>query len=482
VIKKSFPVLTRKKLEQLQDLMLSVPNIRIHMPIQLNGVSPTFSEQFNNKVQDRTARVGIIGLGYVGLPLALLFSDQKFAVTGFDIDARKVTALEKGESYIHRILPTEIQAARTHGFSATADFKWLREMDAIIICVPTPLNEYHEPDMSYITGTAESIAPHLRQGHVVILESTTYPGTTEEVLVPILEKGNLSGLKASRNSRPGDFFVTFSPEREDPGNQTVARRDIPKVIGGLDQQAAEAAAALYGSIFSRVVPVSTPAAAEMTKLLENIYRCVNIALVNELKMLCLRMGVDIWEVIAAASTKPFGFQAFYPGPGLGGHCIPVDPFYLSWKAKEFDFHTRFIELAGEINLAMPYHVVSAAAQALNDRRKALNGSKVLILGLAYKKDIDDLRESPSLTIIELLQKQGAEVSYNDPFLPFVGRGRKYDLQMKSVSLDNLGQYDCVLIVTDHSAYDYTRLVREAQLVVDTRNATKGIQSPNIVRC
>jgi UDP-N-acetyl-D-glucosamine dehydrogenase len=355
-------------------------------------------------------------------------------------------------------------------------------MDAIIICVPTPLNEYHEPDMSYITGTAESIAPHLRDGHVVILESTTYPGTTEEVLVPILEKGNPSGLKASRNSRPGGFFVTFSPEREDPGNQTVARRDIPKVIGGLDQQAAEAAAALYGAIFNRVIPVSTPAAAEMTKLLENIYRCVNIALVNELKMLCLRMGVDIWEVIAAASTKPFGFQAFYPGPGLGGHCIPVDPFYLSWKAKEFDFHTRFIELAGEINLAMPYHVVSAVAQALNDRRKALNGSKVLILGLAYKKDIDDLRESPSLTIIELLQKQGAEVSYNDPFLPFVGRGRKYDLQMKSVSLDNLGQYDCVLIVTDHSAYDYQRLVSEAQLVVDTRNATKGIQSPNIVRC
>ena len=482
MIKKSFPVLTRKKLEQPQDLMLSVPNIRIHMPSQLNGVSPTFSEQFNNKVQNRTARVGIIGLGYVGLPLALLFSDQKFAVTGFDIDARKVTALEKGESYIHRILPAEIQAARTHGFSATADFKWLREMDAIIICVPTPLNEYHEPDMSYITGTAESIAPHLRAGHVVILESTTYPGTTEEVLVPILEKGNPSGLKASRNSRPGDFFVTFSPEREDPGNQTVARRDIPKVIGGLDQQAAEAAASLYGAIFSRVVPVSTPAAAEMTKLLENIYRCVNIALVNELKMLCLRMGVDIWEVIAAASTKPFGFQAFYPGPGLGGHCIPVDPFYLSWKAKEFDFHTRFIELAGEINLSMPYHVVSAAAQALNDRRKALNGSKVLILGLAYKKDIDDLRESPSLTIIELLQKQGAEVSYNDPYLPFVGRGRKYDLHMKSVSLDNLGQYDCVLIVTDHSAYDYARLVREAQLVVDTRNATKGIQSPNIVRC
>ena len=461
---------------------MSFANIKIHMPIQLNAVSPTFSEQFNDRVQNRIALVGIIGLGYVGLPLALLFSDQKFAVTGFDIDARKVTAIEEGGSYIQRILPAEIQAARTHGFSATADFRRLRDMDAIIICVPTPLNEYHEPDMSYITGTAESIAPHLRDGHLVILESTTYPGTTEEVLVPILEKGNPSGLKASRKHHPGDFFVTFSPEREDPGNQTVKRRDIPKVIGGLDQQAAEAAASLYGAIFNRVVPVSTPAAAEMTKLLENIYRCVNIALVNELKMLCLRMGVDIWEVIAAASTKPFGFQAFYPGPGLGGHCIPVDPFYLSWKAKEFDFHTRFIELAGEINLAMPYHVVSAAAQALNDRRKALNGSKVLVLGLAYKKDIDDLRESPSLTIIELLQKQGAEVSYNDPYLPFVGRGRKYDLQMKSVGLENLGQYDCVLIVTDHSAYDYNRLVREAQLVVDTRNATKGIQSPNIVRC
>jgi len=452
------------------------------MPSQVNAASATFSEQFRSKVQNRTARVGIIGLGYVGLPLALLFSDQKFAVTGFDIDARKVSTLSEGGSYIQRILPAEIQAARGHGFSATADFAHLRDMDAIIICVPTPLNEYHEPDMSYITGTAESIAPNLRAGHLVILESTTYPGTTEEVLVPILEKGNSGGLKATRKQKPGDFFVTFSPEREDPGNQTVARRDIPKVVGGLDPQAADAAAALYNSIFNRVVPVSTPAAAEMTKLLENIYRCVNIALVNELKMLCLRMGVDIWEVIAAASTKPFGFQPFYPGPGLGGHCIPVDPFYLSWKAKEFDFHTRFIELAGEINLLMPYHVLTSAAEALNERKKSLNGSKVLILGVAYKKDIDDLRESPSLTIIELLQKQGAEVSYNDPYLPFVGRGRKYDLQMKSVGLDNLAQYDCILIVTDHSDYDYKRIVREAQLVVDTRNATKGIQSPNIVRC
>jgi UDP-N-acetyl-D-glucosamine dehydrogenase len=287
------------------------------MTVQLNAVSPTFSEQFDNRVQNRTARVGIIGLGYVGLPLALLFSDQKFAVTGFDIDARKVTALEEGGSYIQRILPAEIQAARTHGFSATADFKRLRDMDAIIICVPTPLNEYHEPDMSYITGTAESIAPHLRDGHLVILESTTYPGTTEEVLVPILEKGNPSKLKASRNHHPGDFFVTFSPEREDPGNQTVARRDIPKVVGGLDQQAAEAAASLYGAIFNRVVPVSTPAAAEMTKLLENIYRCVNIALVNELKMLCLRMGVDIWEVNRRGFHEALWIPGILSGTGAG---------------------------------------------------------------------------------------------------------------------------------------------------------------------
>ncbi len=317
-----------------------------------------------------------------------------------------------------------------------------------------------------------------------MLESTTYPGTTEEVMVPILEKGNQSGLKAARNgaSTGQEFYVAFSPEREDPGNQTVARRDIPKVVGGLDTQASDLAAALYGAIFNRVVPVSSPAAAEMTKLLENIYRCVNIALVNELKMLSLRMGLDIWEVIAAASTKPFGFHPFYPGPGLGGHCIPVDPFYLSWKAKEFDFRTRFIELAGEININMPYHVIAAVASALNQQKKALNGSTVLVLGVAYKKDIDDLRESPALTIIELLQKEGAQVSYNDPYFPKVGRGRKYDLQMTCAPLDNLGQYDCVLIVTDHSDYDYQRIVKEAKLVVDTRNATKGIQSEKIVRC
>jgi UDP-N-acetyl-D-glucosamine dehydrogenase len=448
------------------------------------SVSATRFSELKSKIEQRQAKVAIIGLGYVGLPLALLYSERNFPVTGFDIDQRKVSALNSGGSYIFRITAPEIQQARKQGFSATADYSQLEGMDAIIICVPTPLNEYHEPDLSYITGTAGSIAPHLQPGQLVILESTTYPGTTEEVLIPILEKGNKQGLKASRGAETNgkSFFVAFSPEREDPGNQTVARRDIPKVIGGLDEQASELASGLYGAIFNRTVRVSSPAAAEMTKLLENIYRCVNIALVNELKLLSLRMGLDIWEVIEAAATKPFGFHPFYPGPGLGGHCIPVDPFYLSWKAKEWDFRTRFIELAGEINTNMPYHVLESVVRALNQQRKALNGSKVLVLGVAYKKDIDDLRESPALTIIELLQKEGAKVSYNDPYFPEVGRGRKYDLQMKCAPLENLGQYDCVLIVTDHSDYDYQRIVRESELVVDTRNATRGISSAKIVRC
>ena len=441
-------------------------------------------DQLKTKIQQREARVAIIGLGYVGLPLALLYSEQKFRVTGFDIDARKVDTLAKGGSYIFRIATEEIQAAKTNGFSATSDYARLSEMDAIIICVPTPLDEYHEPDLSFITDTTHSIAPHLRAGQLVVLESTTYPGTTEEVMVPILEKENKAGLKAARNQAlaGNEFFVAFSPEREDPGNTTVARRDIPKVVGGLNAQASELAAALYGSIFNRTIPVSSPAAAEMTKLLENIYRCVNIALVNELKLLSLRMGIDIWEVIDAASTKPFGFHPFYPGPGLGGHCIPVDPFYLSWKAKEWDFRTRFIELAGEINTNMPYHVLASVSGALNTQKKSVNGAHVLVLGVAYKKDIDDLRESPSLTIIELLQKDGAQVSYHDPYFPFIGKGRKYNLQMNCADLHNLGQYDCVVIVTDHSDYDYRRIVQEAQLVVDTRNATRGIQSPKIVRC
>src|SRR6202158_392666 len=448
-------------------------------------VAPTDSvSELKTKIELRHETVAIIGLGYVGLPLALLYTEQKIRVTGFDIDQRKVTTLSQGGSYIVRILPSEIQQARSKGFEATSDYARLTDMDAIIICVPTPLNEYHEPDLSYITDTSKSVAPHLRAGQLVVLESTTYPGTTEEVMIPILEQGNKHGLKASRG-RPAngkEIYVAFSPEREDPGNTTVARRDIPKVVGGLDAAASELAAALYGAIFNRVIPVSSPAAAEMTKLLENIYRCVNIALVNELKLLSLRMGLDIWEVIEAASTKPFGFQPFYPGPGLGGHCIPVDPYYLSWKAKAWDFQTRFIELAGEINSAMPYHVVSSVSRALNQQGKALKGAKVLVLGVAYKKDIDDLRESPALTIIELLQKDGAEVSYNDPYFPFIGKGRKYDLQMKCVPVENVDKYDCVLIVTDHSDYDYGWIAQHASLVVDTRNATRGIQGDNIVRC
>src|SRR3954468_6876595 len=434
-------------------------------------VTATHVSELKSKIEQRQARVAVIGLGYVGLPLALLYSEQGFPVTGFDIDQRKISTLASGGSYIFRIPAPEIQKARSQGFSATSDYTELEQMDAIIICVPTPLNEYHEPDLSYITGTAEALAPHLQPGQLVVLESTTYPGTTEEVLIPILEKGNRHGLKAARKGEPDEntFFVAFSPEREDPGNETIARCDIPKVIGGMEPKASELAAAMYGAIFNRTVPVSSPAVAEMTKLLENIYRCVNIALVNELKLLCLRMGINIWEVIEAASTKPFGFHPFYPGPGLGGHCIPVDPFYLSWKAKEFDFQTRFIELAGEINSNMPYHVVSSVASALNKHKKAINGSKVLVLGLAYKKDVDDLRESPSLTIIEELQKVGAEVSYNDPYFPTVGRGRKYNLNMTSTPIEKVKDFDCVLIVTNHSTYDYQKIVNEANLVVDSRN-------------
>ena len=438
--------------------------------------------EIKNKIESRQARIGIVGMGYVGLPLALLFSGEKFRVTGFDIAADKVKTLNEGGSYIVRILPEMIREAQKAGFHATADYSEIAAMDAVIICVPTPLDEYHEPDLSYVTGTIKAIAPHIHDGQLIVLESTTYPGTTEELVVPLLEAGNSHGLKAARGDENRGVHVAFSPEREDPGNDTVARRDIPKVVGGCGAVAAELAAALYGSIFRRVVPVSSPAVAEMTKLLENIYRCVNIALVNELKQLCMRMGIDIHEVIDAAKTKPFGFQAFYPGPGLGGHCIPIDPFYLSWKAREFDFRTRFIELAGEINVNMPRFVIEQLADGLNRSRKSINGSKVLVLGLAYKRDIDDLRESPSLTIIELLREKGATVAYNDPYFPTVGHGRHYALNMTNTPLENLGQYDAVLIVTDHSTYDYKKIVDEAQLVVDSRNATKGIDSPKIVRC
>jgi len=426
--------------------------------------------------------VGIVGMGYVGLPLALLFSGERFHVTGFDIAPDKVAALNAGNSYIVRILPAMIQQAQRSGFRATADYSEIAQMDAVIICVPTPLNEYHEPDLSFVTGTVEAIAPHLHDGQLIVLESTTYPGTTDELVVPLLEKGNPLGLKVARTLEQSGIHVAFSPEREDPGNETVSRHDIPKVVGGCGPAAAELAATLYGTIFRRVVRVSSPAVAEMTKLLENIYRCVNIAMVNELKQLCMRMGIDIHEVIDAARTKPFGFQAFYPGPGLGGHCIPIDPFYLSWKAKQFDFRTRFIELAGEVNTNMPYFVIEQVASALNQHSKSIKGSNVLVLGLAYKRDIDDLRESPSLTIIELLRAKGATVAYNDPYFPKVGQGRHYALNMTSTPLENLARFDAVVIVTDHTSYDYPAIVAQAQLVIDTRNATKGIVSPKIVRC
>jgi len=438
--------------------------------------------EIKHRIETRQARIGIIGMGYVGLPLALLFSEERFKITGFDIERGKVDKLNHGGSYIVRIPSTEIQLAQNRGFSATSDYGQIAQMDVVIICVPTPLNEYHEPDLSYITDTVRSVAPHIRNGQLIILESTTYPGTTEEVVVPLLEQGNPSGLRVARDAESDGFYVAFSPEREDPGNDTVARRDVPKVVGGCGPAALELASAVYASIFNRTVPVSSPAAAEMTKLLENIYRCVNIAMVNELKQLCMRMGIDLFEVIDAAKTKPFGFQAFYPGPGLGGHCIPIDPFYLSWKAKQFDFDTRFIELAGQVNLAMPYFVVDNIMEAMSQRDKALHGSRVLVLGVAYKRDIDDLRESPSLTIIELLKQRGAQVEYNDPFFASVGHGRKYDLNMTCTPLERIPEFDCVVIATDHSQYDYSMIVEKAKLVVDTRNATKGIEATNIVRC
>ena len=448
-------------------------------------VLPKIARERLERIENRKAKIGIIGLGYVGLPLSLLFSESGFPVTGFDIDEKKIKDLEAGRSYIFRIPAEEIQSARGKDFSATTDFSKLSEQDAIIMCVPTPLTEHREPDLSYVENTAKAAAPWVREGQIVILESTTYPGTTEELMIPVLEAGNKAGLKAQSNGSAADggvFYVAFSPEREDPGNTSVARRDIPKVVGGHEPIATELAASLYEGIFKRAIRVSSTRVAEMTKLLENIYRCVNIALVNELKLLALRMGVDIWEVIDAASTKPFGFHPFYPGPGLGGHCIPIDPFYLSWKAKEYHFNTRFIELAGEVNESMPAHVVQSVAKALNQQQKALNGSSILMLGMAYKKDIDDLRESPSLTVIELLREQGAEVVYNDPYFPTVSRGRHYNLNMTCTPLDKLDKYDCVLIMTDHSDYNYPEIVGKSKLVVDTRNATKGIQATNIVRC
>lgn len=418
----------------------------------------------------KKAKVGIVGLGYVGLPLVIEFARAGFTVVGFDVDPQKVEKLKKGLSYIGHIPSALIkESVKKRSFLPTHDFSKLKDVDCIIICVPTPLNEHREPDLSYVVSTTETISRYLRKGQLVVLESTTYPGTTDEVMRPILEN---SGLRAGK-----DFFLAYSPEREDPNNKTFTTRTIPKVVGGYTKGCLKVADALYGTIIEKTVPVSSTKVAEATKLLENIYRAVNIALVNEMKMLFDRMGIDIWEVIEASSTKPFGFQPFYPGPGLGGHCIPIDPFYLTWKAREYDFSTRFIELAGEINTSMPYYVVDRLRKALNERGKSIKGAKVLILGLSYKKDVDDIRESPSLKLIELLLKEGAKVDYNDPHIPKTHKMRRYDFKMKSVPLTerSLKKYDCVLISTDHSAYNYKFIVKHAKLVVDTRNATKGIR-------
>jgi len=422
-------------------------------------------------IRKRNARIGIIGLGYVGLPLVVEFSSAGFDVTGFDLDSTKVRKLRRGISYIGHIPSSKIRECVKKGkFTPTDDFSLIREVDCIIICVPTPLNEHREPDLSYVISTTRTVAGHLRKGQLVILESTTYPGTTDEVMRPILEEG---GLKAGK-----DFFLAYSPEREDPNNREFSTRTIPKVVGGYTKDCLMAAETLYSTIIEKTVPVSSTKTAEATKLLENIYRAVNIALVNEMKMLFDRMGIDVWEVIEASKTKPFGFQAFYPGPGLGGHCIPIDPFYLTWKAREYDFNTRFIELAGEINTFMPYFVLQKTVKALNERGKSIRGAKILILGLAYKRDVDDIRESPSLKLIELFRKEGARVDYNDPHIPETHRMRKYDFKMKSVELSagKLRRYDCVVIATDHSFYDYPFIVKHASLVIDTRNATAGIRA------
>jgi UDP-N-acetyl-D-glucosamine dehydrogenase len=421
------------------------------------------------RIEARTARVGIIGLGYVGLPLARTFACGKFAVLGFDVDSAKVAKLRRDESYIAHISTETLRQMRAVGFEATDDFSRLAEADAIIICVPTPLTEAREPDLTYVVKSAEAVARTLRPGQLVVLESTTYPGTTRKVVLPILEA---TGLEAGK-----DFFLAYSPEREDPGNPQFSTPTIPKVVGGLDVAATELACALYGRVVVNVVRVSTPEVAEACKILENTYRAVNIALVNELKVLYDRMGIDVWEVIEAAKTKPFGFQAFYPGPGLGGHCIPIDPFYLTWVARQYGLTTRFIELAGEVNTAMPAYVVSKVVDALNDAGKPVKGSTVLLLGMAYKKNVDDARESPGMEILELLLKKGAVVEYSDPHIPILPAVRHYPaLRLRSQDLtpDRLRSRDCVVVVTDHSAYDWESIVAHSKLIVDTRNATSRV--------
>ena len=428
------------------------------------------------KIESRRARTGVVGLGYVGLPLAVELAKSGYHATGIDLDERKVSAITEGRSYIPDVPTADVASLRKVGkLDATTDFAVVRDLDTINICVPTPLRKTKDPDMSYIVSAVEAIAAHLHPGMLIVLESTTYPGTTDEVVQPLLEA---TGLKAGV-----DFFIAFSPERVDPGNPTFHTHNVPKVVGGLTPDCARLAGALYGSAIDTIVPVSSTRVAEMVKLLENTFRAVNIGLVNELALMCDRMNIDVWEVVDAARTKPFGFMAFYPGPGLGGHCIPIDPFYLSWKAKQSGFDPRFIELAGHINGGMPHYVVDKVMDALNTRRKAINGSRVLVAGVAYKRDIDDMRESPALDVMHLLESKGAVVDYADPYVPQV-HGREWlgrrDITAVELKRGTLAQYDCVVIVTDHKTFDYDAMVAEADLIVDTRNAIKS-PHPHVFR-
>jgi len=429
-----------------------------------------------NKIKKKEARIGIIGMGYVGLPLVKAFLDKGFEVLGFDVDGKKVKMLNQGKSYIKHVTGEELKAfLKKKKFQATTDFELLSRVDVILICVPTPLDPYKNPDLSYVLTTTEVISKNLRKEQLVVLESTTYPGTTEEKMLPMLEAG---GLKAGE-----DFYLAYSPERENPGDKVFTTEKIPKLIGGVTHRCKRMATALYGQVFMKTIPVSSPKVAEATKLMENIFRSVNIAMVNEMKMIFDRMGIDIWEVVEAASTKPFGFMPFFPGPGYGGHCIPVDPFYLAWKAKEVDYPTKFIELAGEINTFMPYYVVTKTIEALNERGKSIKGARILILGIAYKEDIDDQRGSPALKIISLLQKKGAKVSYNDPYLPLACGYRDYPgLELKSVALTEkmLKEFDAVIIATAHSDYDFEWIAENSSLIVDTRNAIKKKRN-NVVK-
>jgi len=429
--------------------------------------------QLSSRIEGGTATVGIFGLGYVGLPLALRFAEVGLKVIGFDIDGAKVDKLNNGQSYIERLTPERIALARARGFEATGDFSRTAQADALIICVPTPLDQHRQPDLSFIVNTVKAMVPHMREGQLLSLESTTWPGTTEEVLAPRLQ---------ARGLNPGqNCALVFSPEREDPGNPLYTTKDIPKVIGGMTPSCLALGTALYRRAIDTMVPVSSPRAAEMTKLLENIHRAVNIGLVNEMKIVADKMGINIHEVIAAAATKPFGFVPYKPGPGLGGHCIPIDPFYLTWKAREYGVNTRFIELAGEINHYMPQWVVGKVADALNDRGKAVKGSRILVLGLAYKKNIDDTRESPAVEIMDLLQAKGAHIDYSDPHVPVFPRKRDYHFDLKSVPLNaqTLASYDCVVLATDHDGFDYRLLGDHAQLVVDTRGRCNASQ-PQII--